>query len=428
MARNEPWDLWDFDQRSVCKLVGITFTIEETIEIGKEKNFIQEKTNMDYGQIHGHMVYLCTSRNNISEYVSSLLESRFRQYEDDLGKMKPQKICRLIETGKRYKDVPLPAMMWFALRNSKDDLERIEFRILTAIHLLEHDVLRSWDITRSVSYVDIENEKRVMKEKAQEFQKQNDEFERIDRKCQRLERRILEYQEDIMRLTNEKSELFKKNQEVTALLQEQSRVNGDLRSEIDLLGGRKKAREVLRTKMKLEGSSPEGVGIPEFETGTAPRCHINRTECNHSEQKSKEREVDQYVPDCEKCGFVRKIAFIGGIQSLKTNYQQISEENKCDLCFHNGICSRGIREIDTIIGGMDVVFCSLNINSHNATRLVKTACKNRKKPCYFMRSSSVSTFRKALNDYLDERFEIKCKLWTFVNWSEMEEKLVSEKG
>ncbi|MCL0036686.1 DUF2325 domain-containing protein, partial [Dehalococcoidia bacterium] len=56
----------------------------------------------------------------------------------------------------------------------------------------------------------------------------------------------------------------------------------------------------------------------------------------------------------------------------------------------------GNREIEKLVDKADVVFCPVDFNSHHACRCVKKACKLTGKPCYFLRSSSLSMFRREL--------------------------------
>ncbi len=51
------------------------------------------------------------------------------------------------------------------------------------------------------------------------------------------------------------------------------------------------------------------------------------------------------------------------------------------------------------VEGVDVVFCPVDINSHNASRYAKKACKKRGKPCYFLKSSGLSSLKRGLETF-----------------------------
>ena len=60
--------------------------------------------------------------------------------------------------------------------------------------------------------------------------------------------------------------------------------------------------------------------------------------------------------------------------------------------------------ISGIVGALgrglnDVIFCPVDINSHNACQMVKDACKMRNKPCYFLRSSGLSALKKVISGF-----------------------------
>ncbi|RZN14597.1 MAG: DUF2325 domain-containing protein [Methanosarcinales archaeon] len=47
-----------------------------------------------------------------------------------------------------------------------------------------------------------------------------------------------------------------------------------------------------------------------------------------------------------------------------------------------------------------MVFCPVDINNHGACCHIKKACKQKGIPCFFLRSSGVTTLKKSLEDHL----------------------------
>jgi len=89
-----------------------------------------------------------------------------------------------------------------------------------------------------------------------------------------------------------------------------------------------------------------------------------------------------------------KIAFIGGLDRLEQHYKEVSKSLGCELYYHNG---KGKEDrIRKIVRKCDLVFCPVNINSHNACMTAKKICKKYNKPCVFLKSSSVSSFKRVL--------------------------------
>lgn len=94
-----------------------------------------------------------------------------------------------------------------------------------------------------------------------------------------------------------------------------------------------------------------------------------------------------------------KVAFIGGVESLIPLYREVVEYFGGNFYYHCGRCSQGRKEIETLVSKTDVVFCPVDINSHNACRYAKKACKLSGKSCYFLKSSSLTTLRNVLVDF-----------------------------
>jgi len=69
---------------------------------------------------------------------------------------------------------------------------------------------------------------------------------------------------------------------------------------------------------------------------------------------------------------------------------------------NGGRCIRGRKEIETLVDGTDIIFCPVDINSHNACSYVKKACKMRNKKCHFLRSSSISMLIRELEDHAEK--------------------------
>jgi hypothetical protein len=52
-----------------------------------------------------------------------------------------------------------------------------------------------------------------------------------------------------------------------------------------------------------------------------------------------------------------------------------------------------------MVGWADVVLCPVDVNSHNACRGVKRACKKMSKPYHMLPSSGVSSVARTLTEY-----------------------------
>jgi thymidine phosphorylase len=78
--------------------------------------------------------------------VEKMLEKQFAPYKNEVERLDAQKISAIIEgsTENTLTNVPIPALIWFAVRNGGQDKE-LETRIFAAIHMKEHLALRFYD-------------------------------------------------------------------------------------------------------------------------------------------------------------------------------------------------------------------------------------------------------------------------------------------
>ena len=91
-----------------------------------------------------------------------------------------------------------------------------------------------------------------------------------------------------------------------------------------------------------------------------------------------------------------RVAYVGGVESLTPHYREVIESFGGTFCYHCGRCIQGRKEIENLVDRTDLIFCPVDINSQDACRYVKKACKTRNKPCHFLRSSGLSMLIREL--------------------------------
>ena len=326
-------------------------------------------------------------------------------------------ICRIIEgdedgkmdnnnNNNNLKGVPLSALIWFAVRNANDSGngnggdgnsgKEIESRIANALHLKEHQALRFYDelSRRSGGKPEL-----VTKELFAALEAR----EKLQRRCERLEQKRDELIAEREKLRAEKTELVHE-------LEELRRMNEQLRVRLREVEGEATDRGVEETKKALSFLRKElrRLSKENAELLKKSACHFSF----RAERRNVEQEERTHTRDCSECNANTntnaeknnelrglRVAYIGGVESLKLCYKEIAESFGCLFCYHGGHCMRGKKEIEVIVEKNDVIFCPVDINSHNACRMVKEACKMRNKPCYFLRSSGLSALKKVLSGF-----------------------------
>ena len=99
----------------------------------------------------------------------------------------------------------------------------------------------------------------------------------------------------------------------------------------------------------------------------------------------------------------RSVLVVGGLDRLVSHYEGIARAYGCHFYHHSGNCKGGEKKLCRLVKQAEVVFCPINITSHMACVLVKKMCKEQGKALFFLRSSGLSSFKVALNRWLERQ-------------------------
>ncbi len=393
--------IWEFQSSTTCRVLGLSFDEKELKKIFKELKLSHDNLYPTAFKMHQHLAQVCGTQNHQhAKRIEKILDRQFAAYKNTPGIDEPQKICDFIECnngaeagGNTFKDVPISALIWFAARNGNS--KEIETRIYTALHLREHQALRFYDdLSRKLPGGKAEN---VMKELRTALET-ND---RLQRNYKRLEQKREE-------LISEREALREDKIRVIHELEEQRRLNGRLRREIDEAGGESMLEQINTMKKELaflreerkrlnrENAALVKISSSNFNlvnTREGMKMTMAASACDSRDN------IDGVRPDGLSQLKDIRVAYVGGVESLESCYKQMVESFGCPFCYHCGHCEGGKKAIEGIVDKNDVVFCPIDINSHNACLLVKRVCKSRGKHCYFLRSSGVSALKKGLVNF-----------------------------
>jgi len=384
--------IWELQHFTVCRILGLTYNGDVLKELYKDLKLEHEYNGcMGAYEMHQHLIQLCRTQSRHAKRLERLLEKQFAPYKG-VARLDSEAICRIIEgDGKMgnngdLKEVPLSALIWFAVRNDDGNSgKEIESRIASALHLREHQALRFYDELSRRSGGKPES---VVKELHAALEAR----EKLQRRCERLEQKRDELIAEREKLRAEKTELVHE-------LEELRRMNERLQARMRDAEGEATDKELEETKRELS--------ILRKELGRLSRENAELLRKSKAEQGEHKH---TNTGDCSECNATKnenknnglrglRVAYIGGVESLKLCYKEIVESFGCMFCYHGGHCMRGKKEIEGIVEKSDVIFCPVDINSHNACRMVKEACKMRNKPCYFLRSSGLSALKKVMSGF-----------------------------
>ena len=115
--------IWEFRNQTVCTILGLTFDEKELSEIFKKLKLNHDRITAF--EMHGSLVKACGTQNKTSKQLDKILKDRFEEYREDIKRIPQKEIYRYIED-RNGTDIPLPALVWFAVRNQHEDIDKIE--------------------------------------------------------------------------------------------------------------------------------------------------------------------------------------------------------------------------------------------------------------------------------------------------------------
>ena len=382
--------IWEFKSQTICSILGLAFD-------DRELGAVCKRLKLDCGstayEMHGGLVQAAASQNKISKQLDKILKSRFERYEKDVRRLQQEEIYRYIdgnggnggtvENGTKVLDTPLSAIIWFAVRNPRGDIDEIEAMVFSLTHMYEHRASRFYDTFRRALPGGVPEN--ALKE-LNDHSKAN---EKLQTKCNRLERKRGQMKSEIESLKEDRSR-------ITTALDEEKRLNQELTRDLEELGFGDALDRTEALKKEIDFLTEEVKTLTE--ELLKRDLEASAASCELTEVAGTDCVMEPDIEDCVKSVDLNgmRVTYIGGVESLMPHYKETIESFGGTFCYHCGHCIQGKKEIEMLVDKTDMVFCPVDINSHNACRYVKKACKLRGKPCRFLRSSSLSMLLREL--------------------------------
>ena len=392
--------IWEFQPSTICNLIGLSFDEKDLRKIFKDLKLSHDNQFSVAFEMHQLLAKICQTKNQHSKRVEKLLEKQFALYKKEAGILDPQRIYESLEgeegTENTLKDVPIAALIWFAVRNGDRDKE-LETKIFAAVHMKEHYALRFYDdLSRKFQGRNVAS---VLEGLSAALESQ----EKLQRRCARLEQK----RDDLI---SEREAVKDAKSRFAHELEDQRRLNARLTRMIEGKGGEAAYEEIEGMKKELTVFREE-IRRLNKENAALIRLSASHVESNMPLKIEREKTFGGPACTCDHNSLDNgdqneelqltglRVAYVGGVESLESSYRELAESFGCQFCYHCGHCERGKSAIESLIDGNDVIFCPVDINSHTACQLVKKVCKLRDKPCCFLRSSSLSAFKKGLANF-----------------------------
>lgn len=373
-------NIWEFRNQTVCAILGLTFDENELSDIFKKLKLSPD--GIAAFEMHGSLVHACGTQNKTSKQLENILKDRFEEYRKDIKRIPQNEIYKHIED-RNGTDIPLPALIWFAVRNQHEDIDKIEARVYGVTHMYGHQALRFHDaLHRALPDSRPED---VVKELNDALRSN----EKLQTKSKRLEWKVEQLKSDIESVKEDRSG-------INTVMEEQKQLNRRLVSNLERFGGDNALGQMEDMKKEIDLLTEE-VGTLTSKLLERDRiCDMMSSELRPIEQVSK-----LCTEDIEKSVDLNgmKVAYVGGVESLTPHYREVIESFGGTFCYHCGRCIHGKKEIENLVDRTDIIFCPMDINNRAVYRSVKKACKTRNKPCRFLRSSGLSMLIRELEDH-----------------------------
>ncbi|MBT9162678.1 MAG: hypothetical protein DDT27_01240 [Dehalococcoidia bacterium] len=220
-----------------------------------------------------------------------------------------------------------------------------------------------------------------------------------------LQKRYTRSEQKREQLKAEMETIEREKQSLTMTLVEQRQLNERLREDLAKLGGESALAQIESLKEKNDLLAQEikalteelvnGQFVANKRVDLSPRSKvIAEDEGLTADCRRNQRDINLPLALNGK-----RVAFVGGLETLLPHYRQTVEHLGGIFLAHSGKYTQGKQEIEKLVDKADIVFCPVDINSHHACRHCKRICKLTGKPCYFLRSASLSMFRRELIEF-----------------------------
>gem|GEM_PF-836209 len=371
--------MWELQHTTICKVVGMSLDVGDLRKIARK--FVLRNLDPRADEefvLHSSIVRWCGEESKISVYVQKLIEKRFSMYSSRLSRENLSEIAELAINDHADSRVPLWAILWYVATRNFPDGERIQTALFGFIHMLEHRLVKDfWNRATSVH-----------------------------------DRREAELKEQNNRLASELSglrslnrTLERENQGLTMRLAQASAVHAapSPAAAVQREDTRFLNRRIEKLKLLLDEAREKGRELEE-------ECRSSEKQIEALTQELLSREALDFGSDdspterpcpcpLRNCLEGKRIAMVGGIDSLEAHYRGLVERSGGVFCRHNGACSRGERKLDECIRNADLVVCPISVNSHFGATGVKRVCKRHGISCCFPDSAGVASLRSILVEH-----------------------------
>jgi len=386
--------LWEVDANLHCSVIGTCLSLDELKNIARKTRV--DIQNLDDYSIHVRFVGFAARQNEVSKRIQESLDRKYRKaIRRFSGAATEQELEVLWEEAWNRGDIR--GAYWAVISHPLGS-RKIQIQAFGRLHMLSHSLIQD--------YAQQEQDKQRLEERIksleQKLEQQKKGYNRKVReqktKITALEEEISNREKEIERLQGMAGETGFSAQEMENLLAR----NSELEAKVQGLEIRKERAETensslrerqeslkskqakLKQKLKDEQDYVRLLEeeLSQYESGFGPL---------HCPDRGTER-----CPGPNLCG--RRILYVGGVKSMVPHYRKVVEERGGNFIYHDGGNENPSSSIPELTRKADAVICAMNCVSHGAVKEIKEHCKQNSRHCEFLRTSSISSLARGLQN------------------------------
>jgi hypothetical protein len=365
--------IWNVPSHQLCTLIG--YCIDAPYIRKLRKRFptitadIQGET--DY-ELHAFCVNACLDKNLLSTHLNKYLN---RSYQTIVSALRQHKTDEAVEAFWRSTDLnddrQIAGFCW-ALLTSQYASPMIKQKLYGEIHMLSH--ISGQGLRTEQKKLTIENCRLLQEQpkQARALLRQQARYENQQEITKSLENKIIDLKQRLLvkdektsdRSDSQANELFK-NYEKTIWSQHLQMVK-------------------LQEKLKLQEH--------QYDELKASQLNNTKLEINTTNSGTK------VIPfNSDLCG--KSILYVGGFSRHKDRFKQLIESINGQFLYHDGGMQQSNHLLNMMVKKADAVFCPIDCISHGAVGRIKSLTKTECKDCIFLRSPSLTSFKKEVMQY-----------------------------
>lgn len=365
--------IWQVPGHQLCTLIGICIDVQYIRKLRKRFPTITAniKGDTDY-ELHAFCVNACQEKNLLSIRLNKHLN---RSYQTIITTLRQQKTDVEIESFWKSTDLTdenqIAGFCW-AMLTSQYVKAEIKDKLYGEIHMLSHisgQVLRN-DQKRLV----LENDKLRLEQSkhTRALLRQQERSENQQEVNQSLEVQIVDLKQKLLKQNNNPSDLSDKKD--NELLKNYEKTIWSQHS------------KMVQLQIKLEHQEQQYEALKASQLNDT-KLTIEPNDSNLS--------VIPFSSDL--CG--KSILYVGGFSRHKDRFKQLIESINGQFLYHDGGMQQSNQLLNMMVKKADAVFCPIDCISHGAVGRIKSLTKTECKDCIFLRSPSLTSFKKEVMQY-----------------------------